>query len=266
VRLSFFVLCVVILGAACSGDNPSVPGETDIDTELADTDLVTGITIEGHAVEFFTQAALPAGVCVSLLDPISMMTGGGGAALGVGETDDVGAFSIAGVSERPQLGLLIRTASCTAGDPLFPSVSGVAAASYLSLDDGQILTGQTAFAISSSAASDIDASATIAAYVGTPSVEGMIVGLILDASGVPIAGASVVCEACTVLYVDEDFSDGMFTTGMDANTVTSVNGLFVLPSAAVGSYGANDGGGHTWQSFFAGSNPGEASIIALTAD
>lgn len=254
-------VALICLAACADGKDPS----TD-DTERVDTESSLGFTVSGQALDFTTQQPIGAGACVSLLDPTSMAMGGEAEPLGVGETDAAGVFEIAGVQERPALGILIRTEACDGGASLFPSISGIAPESYATLADGAVLAGQFAFVLSGETAAEIDTSATLAGYVGAPTSDGMIVGLLLDAGSLPVAGGSVSCGGCTAFYADDDPSDGWFTTGLAPNAATDPSGIFVLPGAGVGNYGADDGGAHTWTPFFAGSQPGEAVIIALKAD
>jgi hypothetical protein len=259
-------LLLLLLTAACTdGKDPATDDTDPVDTEV-ETDVPSTITVQGTAVDLFSEDTLPAGVCVDLLDPTSMAIGGEPEPIASGVTDASGAFSIAGVDHSSQLGILILTSNCEDGADPFPSISGIAPESYLDLDGGDTLGGQVAFSISGDLAAAIDTSAATAGYVGAPTEDGMIVGLLLDADGEPVAGGTVTCGDCTVYYFDEDGADGLFTTGVSANTSTGPTGRFLVPAAGVGSYGAEDGGAHTWTPFFAGSGPGQAVVIGLKAD
>ena len=289
-KLSIIGLAAVLTLAACNGgkDDSADTGtdtdtdadtdadtdtttdtETDSDTDTdTDTDTETGWTLEGAAIDLGAEAPVVDGTCVSLLDPTPVLSGGSAEVLGE-TTSASGAFTIGPVSTSSTLGLLMNVSNCddTANDP-YPTNTGILTADYSGLGDGDTLSGKTAYSLSRAVMDGIDASATGAGYTGTVSTDGLMVGFVLDAAGVPVEGATISCGGCTVYYFDADPSNGLFTSNAGPNTGTAAaaKSMFAIPAASITSYTPDDGGTHTWNATVVGSNPGSATIVAFYAN
>ena len=93
-----------------------------------------------------------------------------------------------------------------------------------------------------------------------------LMGHVVDDAGEPVAGGTVSCEGCEVLYSDGDTTDGLFGSFGEANTVTSETGLFVIPGADLGWVTVDDGGAHHWSPQYLGAVPGNVYVARLAAD
>jgi hypothetical protein len=103
-----------------------------------------------------------------------------------------------------------------------------------------------------------------AGQTGDVNVDGVVVGFVLDANGTPVAGATVTGSmGGTPFYGDSDATDGLFATGGTTNAATAEEGLFVVPAGPIGTYEADDGGTHDFQSQLMGSLPAYAAFYTI---
>jgi hypothetical protein len=264
------------------GGDADTDADSDSDTDAdTDTDTDTDVepepfNIEGTAIDLgsvLSTGAVPVadGLCVALIDPSPLITGGDAVTLSTIEIGAAGAFSFPDVVTDSVLGLLTTIDDCetATGDTVYSSSTGIPAPD--GGFTGEDITGHTSFSIDANLLAGLAGSATAAGYATDLAADGFMFGFIQDATGAPVDGATVVCAApaCTVVfYMDAEPTDGLFTTGAAPNTAASAaaGSAFLVPAAGIGNWVADDGGGHTWPDQLNGSNPGSAVITALIAN
>lgn len=241
---------------------------TDGTADGTDGTEATTFNIEGNAVRFddFTQPAAE-GLCVEILDPTNVLTGGDPVVVSETTVGAGGAFT---ATEVPvvSLGLFAQVRDCDGEEATtFPSANGISSGSYSDVADGDTVSGISALTISTESAMGIQASLEAAGYTGDITTDGMVIGFIWDADSMPIDGGEMTCGSCTVYYADGDPSDGLFTTGGSANTSTTVAGgsLFVVPSAQLTTYQPT-APGYTFTSTPLAALPASAVVVAFTAE
>ena len=286
-RNTWLVAMVSLSLAACNGRGDDDPAEGDADTDAdADTDTdPEGFTLSGSAFDL-SDGVTPAaeGLCVVILDPEPALSGGDPVSLGEGAVGAAGAFSVENlvVDQALGAGLLVSIEDCDpAAGTVIATATGVPSGDYEGLTTGDELTGMTAFVITSAFEAGIEGSLDAAGYTGAAVAEtGMLLGFALDNTGAPLDGVTVTCDSdlCDGIgsyYLDEDPTDGMFTsatTGLNTSTMAAVGGLWFIPAAPITSYAIEDGGAHVFEdpadpldNIF-GSQTGYAVVIAVTAD
>ena len=225
-------------GTDTGGTDTSETGDTgDTDTGDTDTGTVTGFTVSGTLIDLSIGAPLSGtGLSVAVADPTPALAGGEMEILATGTVD----------------------------------AAGVSSAAYAGLGDGDVLSGVSAYVVTSTLATGVNGS--IAAVGGSHDIvtEGALFGFVFDVTGTPVAGAQAGCSGCGTpdfYYADHDPTDGLFSTGMSANTGTDplANAMFVVPGAPIASYFADDGGTHDFVSQLGGSLPGFAAFISINA-
>ncbi len=220
-----------------------------------------GFTIAGNAVvisDFVTPA--PAGLCVAILDPTPALAGGEPAVLGSTTLDAAGAFSVSGIVGTSSVGLLISVSDCPGGTPsgALATATGIEAADYANAADGAVLDGYVALLVDAPTAGAWSAGLAAAGYTGDLAAEGSLLGMVLDPMGAPVDGGVVTGPPGTTVYYFEGNGFGSGSTG----TVAAAGGLFLIPAAPIFTYGCT-GGGYTYTSILAGSQPGFQVIVAF---
>ncbi|MEQ1502041.1 MAG: hypothetical protein ABMB14_07405 [Myxococcota bacterium] len=276
--------------AACGGDKDgttdtgATDGDADTDADSdsdadADSDTDTdsdtdptgaGFTISGTAVDVFSQGPAAEGLCIDLVDPSPVLAGGDPAIINSSTVGAGGAFTFTGVVNTSAIGLLQSVKDCD-GDPstVYTSATPIDPAALLGLGDGDTLSGRTAFSISNTFLAALEQSATGIGYAGDLGDDGFMFGFTFDATGAPVSGATVTCSSCgSTWYLDADPTDGgLYGAGASLNTETDAasGAAFLIPQGPIGTYGADDGGTHTWADQLNGSNPGSATVTAFIA-
>ena len=255
-------------GTDTGGTDTSETGDTgDTDTGDTDTGTVSGFTVSGTLIDLSIGAPLSGtGLSVAVADPTPALAGGEMEILATGTVDAAGAFSVPGVVTTSSVGLFV----VVTGSGVMNSAAGVSSAAYAGLGDGDVLSGVSAYVVTSTLATGVNGS--IAAVGGSHDIvtEGALFGFVFDVTGTPVAGAQAGCSGCGTpdfYYADHDPTDGLFSTGMSANTGTDplANAMFVVPGAPIASYFADDGGTHDFVSQLGGSLPGFAAFISINA-
>ena len=256
--------CLLVLLAACTGDKNPTTTESASPTDTGTAPV--GFALEGPVIDMASGTPAADGLCVDLLDPSPAVTGGVPVVL-QSTTTAGGGYAFGSVETTSAIGLLLQVDDC-AGYDVFPTGSVVAADDYVGLGAGDLLAGQTAWAVSTSFLALLVDSAIVAGYTGDLAAEGFVVGFVRDAAGLPVGGATVGCSTCgPTFYIDADPTDGLFTGLAGVNTATDAggSGAFVIPAGPIESYQADDGGVHTWPAQLNGSNPGFATVAVFVA-
>ncbi len=258
--------------ADADGDSDA-DGDTDADSDSdsdtdadADTDTgpTTGWAISGVAMDFATSASAASGLSVSISDPTPALSGGELDILVSGKTTKGGVYELTGISAKPAIGAFLMVS----GSGVIASVTLIPVDDYGALGDGGALAGQTAWVVSTTLASAIEQSAAVLGYSGSIEDDGMLLVSVVDRSGNPLSGATVSCGSCGagIYYLDADSADGLFTTGrgVNASTVAAAGAYAVIPAGPIATWEAekgSDGG-----SMLAGSLPGLAVFVRITAE
>jgi len=205
-----------------------------------------GFTIEGSLREVPTRTRPSGGgLCAQLLDADRGLTDAD--ALDTIELDEEGDWAFVEVTARPEPGLLVSIDDCEgAGDVVpFPTVTGIAAARYADLPDGETVHAD-AWLLTASALAELEQSATAIGWDGALKGGGFLIGYVLsaDTRPQPIGGATVACSGCgpdDVLYLDPDPEGGWFGDGATENAETDpALGAFLVPEGIAGTYEASD--------------------------
>ena len=254
-------------GAADGADGGTADG-ADGAGDGADGTEATTFNIEGTAVNFDNPGAPAAeGLCVEILDPTNVLTGGDPVVVSETTVGPGGAYTATDVPVV-SLGLFAQFRDCD-GDAstVFPSANGISSGTYSDVADGDTVSGLTHLVLSNPVAEGVQGSLTAAGYTGDIVADGMIIGFLWDNARQPIDGAIMTCGSCTVYYADGDPSDGLFTTGGAVNTGTAVagGGMFAVPSAQLTTY-APEAAGYTFSSSPLAALPAAAVVVAFTAE
>lgn len=233
-----------------------------VDTDTSDTaGTVTGFTASGTAVDFASRMPAAEGLSISFADPQPALAGGDLEILASSTVGTDGAFSIAGIEGSPALGAFLVV---TGGDNM-PTATGVATSDYSALTDGDVLEGLTAYLVSTAFATGVNMSAAPLGYQGDVTTDGLLLVVVRDASGNGAIGATVTnSQGTPVYYVDQDPSDGLFTTGSTPNTSTDATGLVAVPAGVIDTYEATNGVQSGSQ--LGGTLPGLASFIGINLE
>ena len=251
-----------------TGDFPEADTDTDADADTdTDTDADLGFTIEGTTLDMMMQAPLGEGICVAALNPDGAVTGGKVETMVETTTDATGAFVLPGIVDKPVFGILMSVYDCKlSGSTVMTSATPVDTADYTGLNDGDVLTGKTAFVVNAMYRDGIDLSLQAVGYASDITTDGALAGMVLDSSFTPLDGATIT-GADTVYYQDADDSDGLFSTGAALNTSTSAlaGAFWIIPAAGISTYSA-DYAGLTFPEAMAGSSPGSIMIVPLVGE
>ena len=271
VRPSLLPILSILALVACTDSDDTGGGDDGGDggtTDGGGGDAL--ITISGTAVDFATRAFAHEGLCIHAADPTAAVTGGDFEVLVSGTVGADGSFSLADVPTTSTVGLMLLIADCAKEGTVMPSATGIAAEDYQDLANGASLSDRIAYSVDVPTASGMDMSLAAVGSANTVTVDGALVGTVIDSAGAPIGGATVTGEGsgATAYYFDGDIADGLFSTAGAPNTSTSVatGGLFCIPAAPVWSYIAEDGGNHTFEPLLAGSQPGYILFVRFIAD
>jgi hypothetical protein len=246
----------------------------------SDVDTSTGYRVEGMVLDLETGASLDGNLCITAIDPTPAVTGGPPTTMGSAKVCDGGEFIVANLDMAPAIGMFLVVDDCEEPpetdsgtydpDQVFRTATGINGDAIAELGDGDALTGIEALVVTQTFAVTLQDSVELAGYTGTPLVEaGYLAGFALDASEAPVAGAQIVAGCCPdVYYADDDWSDGVFTTGSQANGSTTVEGgaMWLIPGAPVFTYEVDDGGTHTWEPGLRGSLPAYGVFIDFIAE
>lgn len=231
-------------------------------TTPADTFTINGVA----SLMFDLSTPAAEGLCVDILDPTNVLTGGDPEVV---SSTTVGADGAWTATEVPfvSLGLLALVRDCADEGATFPSATGIPSDAYSELEPDSTLEGASALVIGADVGNGMQASLEAAGYTGDIATGGIVTGFILDASGGGITGATMGCGSCSPYYGDGDATDGLFSTGGAANTATdaAAGGLFVVPDATLTTYGA-EAEGYTFGSSPLAALPGSAVIAVFYAD
>lgn len=200
----------------------------------------SGITLEGTSVMMFDQSTPAAeGLCVDILDPTNVLTGG--EAVVVSSTT-VGAGGAWTATEVPivSLGLFALVRDCDdSGSTTFPSATGIPSSSYSDSADGDTVSGVASLVLSADDGAGFQASLAAVGFSGEIATAGVVTGFILEADGsAGVEGATMTCGSCSVYYGDSDPADGLFSTAGAPNGAASAaaGGLFAVPDAELTTY------------------------------
>lgn len=286
---TLFGLTFLTLGlslAACSGKGDTAGEESDADTDTdtdtdsdadtdadtdadsdADTDADPTFTITGTSKDFGTFAQGGADLCIMALDPTNVLSGGVPEVVSSTVVASDGTFTLTEVP-KISLGLLLLNQDCeTVNETVFPTATGVSAATYADTPDGGTVEGRTSFFIPNATKEGIATSLGLAGYTGDLGTDGMTTGFIFDNAGAPISGATITCGSCVPYYGDADSTDGLYTTAGVANASTSAAAfaLWTVPAATLTTY-QPAASGYTFASSPLAALPGSAVVAAFTAE
>ena len=230
----------------------------------ADLDTSVGYRVEGTASDLETGVPAAEGLCVTAIDPASVLTGGDPTVLSAAQICAGGEFVIANIMSVPSVGMFIVVDDCEGeADTVMRTATSIPPEDLEGLGDGGALTGISSLVVSGSYQATIDADLVTAGYVGEPSVDGYLAGFTLSATEEPISGVRVECAgACTPYYFDADPSDGLFQTGGANNTETSAaaGAGFIIPGAPLFNYTFTSAS-ETWDTTLAASAAGYGAYI-----
>lgn len=268
------LLAIGIVLVGCPDPKDDTGGDTDTDTDTdtdADTDsdsdtdtAAPTYNVTGTAVDFASQTPAATGLCVIPVDPGPAVTGGDPIPLGQTTVGADGAFTLFGLTVKPDLGLVIIVQDCAKEGTVYPTGTGVKAATLEALADGATLADQRAFSVSNTFRDGLIASFGAAGGSWDPGTAGVLMGFVLDSKGAPIDGATVTGAASTTYYMDTNSADGLFTSSSGVNTATSAaaSSVFAIPAAPVTVYTAA-ADGYTFEPLTGGSLPGIALFVAF---
>jgi hypothetical protein len=220
------------------------------------------------ALDLATSTPAAEGLCIAAFDPDPAVLGGDSEEIVASTIGAGGAYSIPGIDRKPAFGLIISVYDCVeTDDTVFTSATPILPTDYADLPAGGELAGQTSFVINAAFRDGMQASMVAAGYGGDINKEGLMMGMVLDASLMPVDGATITGSATTVYYQDGDAKDGLYTTGASLNTETQAAGgaLYAIPAAAISTYSA-DAAGLTFPTNTAGSSEGTALIVPMVAE
>jgi hypothetical protein len=271
-----FPIVLLVLGGCLGRNIPYEGGPGGEDTTVTtstcgeDADLEQGFAVKGATLDLGTGGSAAAGLCIRAVDPTPAITGGAPTLLASSEVCDDGTYVVAGVASVPAIGMFLLIDDCEgAADTVMLTATGISPDTLAGLGDGDALEGIEALSVSLDWVATEQADLEALGWSGDLATSGYMAGLVEDAGGDPVAGATVACAGCVpaIYYEDGDASDGIYGQGATANTATTVegSGIFMIPAAPIFSYTCDDGGAHTWESTLLGSLPAYAVYIRFTA-
>lgn len=243
-------LITLFLLSACSGDD-----KTDDSAGETGDSAATGFNVEGTALGLLSGAAATEGLCVDVADPTAAIAGEEVEILASSTVGADGAYAVTGVETESVLGLLVVVVDCAGSGPtVLPTATGIKYAEYKDLQGGATISDFTIYSIDGASQTAFQAGLASAGYTGDLSVDGALVGFVIDEAGAGIAGATVGSSLSdTTYYMAADYSFN--TTGTSAET----RGLFIIPDAPISTYEAT-AAGYTFESVLSGSQPGYAVL------
>jgi hypothetical protein len=274
--ISMTIIALVACGRGDDSDDSTDSGTTDSGTTDSGDTEPAGFSMSGDALDLGTFEPAAEGLCIYAADPTAALGGGAIEILAGSQIGADGAFTIEGVVTTSGVGLFMVVQDCdTAPDAtVMPTATGVAAASYAALGDGDALTGLTMLSINNTLAEGVDASLQGVGYTGSIVTDGMMAGFVRDNAGAPIAGATVSCvtgdgSPCAIAYYADAEPEvgGLFAgaAGINTSTVAETGGLFMVPGAPIFTYSAA-ADGYVFQDQLFGSVPGLATFMTFVAD
>lgn len=231
----------VALLAGCPSDDDETDTETD-DTEDTDTVEPPIVSVTGGTSEIFSGAAAAEGLCVHALDPSPSLADPENEPNILASTTVAadGTYTLEGIDVREALaGMFILVTDCADEGTVFPTATGIAASTYENAVAGDQYERNALF-LSATTAAGFDAS--LQGVGSTKSLsDGAVLGFVLDASGTPVADATLDCSTCgdaEIYYVDADPTTGGLLAGAEGlNTATQAGlGLTFVPAGPVGNY------------------------------
>lgn len=270
------ILLVTLLLGGCWGRN--IPYEGGVEdtggtvvtsTCGADVDRSSGFAAEGTTLDLGTGLPAAAGLCISAVDPTPALTGGEPTVLASSQVCEDGSFVVAGIQDAPSIGMFLILDDCEgAGDVVMKTATGIKPEAIADLGDGDTLAGVEALSVSMTWVQTEQTDLERVGWSGDLLTSGYMAGIVEDANGGPVSGATVGCSDCVpqIYYEDGDPSDGIYGADTTANTSTLAegDGLFMIPAAPIFTYTCTDDGSHTWDSTLLGSLPGYAVYIRFT--
>lgn len=269
-------IATLLLSACWGRDIPYEGGSGGEDTDIAattcgeDVDRSVGFAVEGTTLDLGTGGFAAAGLCVTAVDPTPAITGGVPTVLASSEVCDDGGFVVAGIQSAPSIGMFLLIDDCE-GDPdtVMLTATGIPPEAVAGLGDGDTISDVEGLSVSAEWLAVEQADLETAGWSGDLATAGYMAGIVEDAAGEPVAGATVACGPCglTVYYEDGEPTDGIYGAGATPNTTTTVegDGVFMIPDAPIFTYTCDDGGAHTWESTLLGSLDAYAVYIRFTA-
>ncbi|MCB9780258.1 MAG: hypothetical protein H6742_16945 [Alphaproteobacteria bacterium] len=198
----------------------------------------TGITwsLSGTATDFNFGTAAPEGTCIAAHALAGPLTDPYGSTTVQGEE---GAFTIPGLTETPDDGMLLVLTACDSGAQLATTATRVGSARYLSVQDGDVVEDAVAWGLSAGFVAGMEQDLSdLGASSGGLVESGSLLGAALDADGLPLVGATV--TGGDAWYLDVEPEDGGFfaseTGGTNPATQPDASGLFLVPGAAGGAF------------------------------
>ncbi len=252
-------------------DGPSDGDAVEVQSGCEDDEVNTtdGFRIAGtvHDVYADDLPADPDALCAYALDPLPVLSGQPPIVMAASKVCPNGDYVIGELYDPPTIGMFVSIDDCEGNeDTVMSSATGIDFDDVKNLGDGDLLSNQRAYLVTNEYGSLIDAN--LDGYDGDAVSLGFMTGFATDVSDQPVDGARLSCGGCTTFYyMDNDDSDGLFSTGGSMNTATSVEAeaVFVAPEAPIATYAAEDGGNHTWDDQLFGSLPGYASFLLFNA-
>jgi hypothetical protein len=263
--------------ASCWGRNVAYEGGVaDTDTGFVatvcgeDADRSKGFAVEGTTLDLGTGGTAAPGLCITAIDPTPAVTGKDPELLAASTICDDGNFVITGVETDSQIGIFVIIDDCEGQpDTVMRTATGIPPEDIAGLGDGGTLAGVEAQLVTLERLATQQADLEAVGWTGDLGAAGYMAGIVEDAAGAPVAGATVGCGACgfPVYYQDGDGTDGLYAVGDVANTSTVAEGdaAFMIPDAPIYTYACDDGGAHTWDTTLLGSLDAYAVYIRFTA-
>jgi len=251
---------------ACALD---VSGEVqcwgDVPDDVPAQDVIPdGFSVQGITWNFGDFNWAEVGLCLSVVEPDSVLLGGAPVTKGISKIQTAGAFSVSGVSSESVLGLYMVAEDCDGVGDVVPTATGIPPFEFEELVSGDTLNNRLTLVIDRDLAAIIDDE--LSQTQGVESL-GAMFGFVQDTNGEYIDGATIICESTEcpdVFYFDSDHSDGMFSTDGFLNTSTdsSAESAFIAPSSPLQNYAA-ESEGFQFRSEFFGSSPGMITVIVF---
>ena len=268
--------------AGCWGRNLGYGADTAPQTggtavsECGDESLYgDGWRIEGTVALQDPEGTLDlAGKCIDAIDPTPALGGGDPTILASSVVCDDGSFVIAGITENPTIGAFVVVDDCEGeDDELMISATGIAGDKVEGLGPDDAITGIRARVIDQGYRLTLLEDLKLAGYDGEEGPEFQFLGgRLVDGAdqtddAVPFDDYTISCSACVYApsYFDSDPSDGLFTTGAEANASTSADAdsLWLVPMASIGTYTCTDDGGNDLYTTTYGSLPGYGTFVDM---
>ncbi|MCA9606237.1 MAG: hypothetical protein KC619_11610 [Myxococcales bacterium] len=231
-----------------------------------------GFDINGTVRNRLTGTLPPEGTCVHVSEVPPADEEGPLDFLATSTVGSDGSYLLTNVSTTSAAGLWLIVDPCPEPGPttVMATANGLSADAYAGLGEGDILAADPIFFLAGEDATSIDQSLVAVGATATLGTDGAIVGFVLDATGVPIGGATVGCGGCaTTYYADDNPSDGLFgspSTGINAATDPALLAMFAIPGAPLHTYSADDGGAHSFGSVDSRAYPGYVVLVRLDAE